>query len=70
MNRTLQDLIREIDTIRKKQTEAIQEMENLGGRTGTSDLSIPKRKQDMKENSSAGDIIERNQYISQRKYNI
>jgi CRISPR/Cas system CSM-associated protein Csm4 (group 5 of RAMP superfamily) len=39
VNKTVQDLKREIETIKKIQTERIMEMENLGKRRGTTDVS-------------------------------
>jgi hypothetical protein len=42
MNET-QDLKMEIEAIKKTQTEAILEMENIGKRTGTTDISITNR---------------------------
>jgi hypothetical protein len=35
MNKTVQDVKMEIEAIKKRQTEAILEMENLGKRIGT-----------------------------------
>jgi hypothetical protein len=43
MNKTFQDLKREIEAIKNTQTEAILEMENLGKKTGTTDASIADR---------------------------
>lgn len=43
MNKTVQDLKREIEEIKKTQTEAVLEMKNLGKRTGTTDASITNR---------------------------
>jgi hypothetical protein len=39
MNRILQDLKMEIESIRRTQREATMEMENLGKRTGTIDIT-------------------------------
>ena len=39
MNRILQDLKMEIESIRRTQREATLEMENLGKRTGTTDIT-------------------------------
>ena len=39
MNRILQDLKMEIESIRRTQREATMEMENLGKRTGTTDIT-------------------------------
>jgi hypothetical protein len=43
MKKIVEDLKREIDTIRKIQTKAILEMENTGKRTRTTDVSIIKK---------------------------
>ena len=48
MNKTVQVLKREIEAIKKTQTEAILEMENLGKRTGT--IQIQHNTNDGKEN--------------------
>ena len=44
-----QDLKIEIEAIKKTQTEGIQEIENLGEQTGTTDASISNRIQQMEE---------------------
>ena len=49
MNKTVQDLKMEKETIKKTQTEGILEIENLGKRTGTTDDSITNRIQEMEE---------------------
>jgi hypothetical protein len=43
MNKTILDLKREVDTIKKTQNEATLEIENLGKKTGTIDGSISNR---------------------------
>jgi hypothetical protein len=43
MNTTAQDLKREIEAIKKIQTEAFLEMKNLGKRSEISDVSITSR---------------------------
>ena len=48
MNET-QDLKMEIEAIKKTQTEAILEMENIGKGTGTTDTSITNNIQEMEE---------------------
>jgi hypothetical protein len=40
LNKTLQDLKREVDTIKKTQSEAMLEIEMLGKKSGTIDASI------------------------------
>jgi hypothetical protein len=43
MNKNIQGLNREIEAIKKTQTEAILRLENLGKRVGTMDISITNR---------------------------
>ena len=43
MNKTILDLKREVDTIMKTQSEATLEIETLGKKSGTIDVSISKR---------------------------
>jgi predicted nucleic acid-binding Zn-ribbon protein len=49
MNKTVQDFKREIEAIKKTQTEEILEMENLGKRTRTKDTSLINRIQEMSQ---------------------
>jgi chromosome segregation ATPase len=49
MNKTILDLKREVDTIKKSQSKATLEIENLGKKSGTIDASISKRIQEMEE---------------------
>ena len=59
MNKTILDLKREIDPIKKTQSEATLEIETLGKKSGTIDVSISNRIQEMEERiSSAEDFIE------------
>jgi len=59
MNKTVQDLKREMKAIKKTQTEMMLEMGNLGKRTGTTDISITNRIQEMGETiSGIEDTIE------------
>jgi predicted nucleic acid-binding Zn-ribbon protein len=59
LNKTIQDLKREVDTIQKTQSEATLEIEILGKKSGTIDASISNRIQEMEErNSGAEDSIE------------
>jgi hypothetical protein len=59
LNKTIQDLKREVDTIKKTQTEASLEIENLGKISGTIDASINNRIQEIEERmSGAEDSIE------------
>jgi hypothetical protein len=50
LNKTIQDLKMEIETIEKSQRETIMEIENLGKRTRVKDSSITNRIQDTIEN--------------------
>jgi hypothetical protein len=43
MNKNVQGLKKKMEAIKKTQTEAILEMENLGKRTGTSEIGISNR---------------------------
>jgi vacuolar-type H+-ATPase subunit E/Vma4 len=52
LNKTIQDLKREVDTIKKAQCEAMLEIETLGKKSGTIDVSIRNRIQEMEERIS------------------
>jgi type I site-specific restriction endonuclease len=59
LNKTIQDLKRELETIKKTQSEVTLEIESLGKKSGTIDVSISNRIQDMKERiSDAEDSIQ------------
>jgi hypothetical protein len=59
MKKTILDLKREIDTIKKTQSKATLEIENLGKKSGTIDASISNRIKEMQESvSGAEDSIE------------
>ena len=59
MNKTILDLKREVETIKKTQSEATLEIETLGKKSGTIDASISNRIQEMEEKiSGAEDSIE------------
>ena len=59
MNKTIQDLKMEIETIKKSQRETTLELENLGKRSGVIDASITNRIQEIEERiSGAEDTIE------------
>jgi prefoldin subunit 5 len=59
LNKTIQDLKREVDTIKKTQSETTLEIETLGKRSGTIDGSIHKRIQEMEKRiSGVEDFIE------------
>ena len=55
LNKTIQDLKREVDTINKTQSEAALEIENLGKKSGTIDTSISNRIQEMEERISGAE---------------
>ena len=58
-NETIQDLKREVDTIKKTQSQATLEIETLGKKSGAIDASISNRIQEMEERiSGAEDFIE------------
>ena len=59
MNKTIQDLKMEKETIKKTQSETTLEIETLGKKSGTIDASITNRIQEIKERiSGAEDTIE------------
>ena len=59
MNKTILDLKREVDTTKKTQSEATLEIETLGKKSGTIDVSISNRIQEIEERiSGAEDSIE------------
>ena len=59
MKKTIRDLKREVDTIKKTQSEATLEIETLRKKSGTIYASISTRIQEMKERiSGAEDSIE------------
>jgi prefoldin subunit 5 len=49
LNKTIQDLKMEIETIKKSQKETALEIENLGKKKGGIDASITNRKQEIEE---------------------
>jgi predicted nucleic acid-binding Zn-ribbon protein len=59
LNKTVQDLNMEVETIKKTQRETTLEIETLGKKSGAIDVSISNRIQDMEERiSGAEDSIE------------
>ena len=56
LKNTIQDLKREVDTIKKTQIEARLEIETLGKKSGTIDLSISNRIQEMEERILGAEI--------------
>jgi predicted nucleic acid-binding Zn-ribbon protein len=59
LNKTIHDLKREVDTIKKTQSEAMLEIKTLEKKSGIMDVSISNRIQEMEEKiSGAEDSIE------------
>jgi hypothetical protein len=59
LNKVIQDLKVEVETIKKAQMEANLEMENLGKRSGITDVSIINRIQEIEEKiSGVEDTVE------------
>jgi hypothetical protein len=59
LNKTILDIKREVDTIKKTQSEAMLKIETLGKKSGTTDASISNQIQQMEERiSGAEDSIE------------
>jgi predicted nucleic acid-binding Zn-ribbon protein len=59
LNKTIQDLKMEVETIKKIQMETTLEIETLGKKSGTIDASINNRIQEIEERiSGAEDSIE------------
>jgi len=54
LNKTIQVLTMEIETIKKPQRETNLEMENLGKRSGVKDPSITSRIQEIEEENLRG----------------
>jgi predicted nucleic acid-binding Zn-ribbon protein len=54
LNKSIQDLKREIETIKKIQRETTLEMETLRKKSGTIDTSISNRIQEMEEKKISG----------------
>ena len=55
LNKTMQDLKREIETIKKTQRETTLEIETLGKKSGTIDSSISNRIQELEERISGAE---------------
>jgi chromosome segregation ATPase len=55
VNKTMQDLKREIETIKKTQRETTLEIETLGKKSGTIDAKISNRIQEMEERISGAE---------------
>jgi predicted nucleic acid-binding Zn-ribbon protein len=59
LNKIIQDLKREVETIKKTQSETALEIETLGKKSGIKDVRISSRIQDMEERiSGTEDSIE------------
>jgi predicted nucleic acid-binding Zn-ribbon protein len=59
LNKTIQDIKREVKTIKKAQSETTLEIETLGKKSGTIEASIGNRIQEIEERiSGAEDFIE------------
>jgi DNA-binding Lrp family transcriptional regulator len=58
LNKTIQDLKMEIETIKKSQRETTLDIENLGKRLGVIDTSLTNRIQKIKESISGAENIE------------
>jgi uncharacterized coiled-coil DUF342 family protein len=59
LNKTIQDLKREVETIKKTQRETTLEIKTLGKKSGTIDANISNRMQEIQERiSDAEDSIE------------
>ena len=59
MNKTILEIKREVDTMKKTQSVATLEIETLGKKSGTIDVSISNRIKDMEERiSGAEDSLE------------
>ena len=54
LNKTIQDLKMEVKTIKKTQRETTLEIENLGKKSGTIDVRISNRIQEMEERNTKG----------------
>ena len=52
LNKTIQDLKMEVETIKKTQRETTLEIETLGKKSGTIDVSISNRIKKMEEKKS------------------
>jgi predicted nucleic acid-binding Zn-ribbon protein len=60
LNKTIEDLKREVDIIKKNQSEAMLEIENLGKNSGTIDASISNRIQEMDKRISVAEDSKEN----------
>jgi hypothetical protein len=68
LNKAIQDLKVEVETIKKTQMEADLEMENLRKRSGITDVSIINRIQEIEERiSGVGDTVEETDIIVKKE---
>jgi prefoldin subunit 5 len=67
INKTILDLKREVDTIKKTQSEATLEIETLGKKSGTIDASISNRIQEMEKRISGTEDSIEHWHNNQRK---
>ena len=66
LNKTIQDLKLEVETIKKIQRETTLEIETLGKKSGTIDASISNRIKEIEERiSRAEDFIENKKILTQ-----
>ena len=55
LNKTTQDLKMKVETMKKSQRKTTLEIETLGNKSGTIDVSISNRIQEMEERISGGE---------------
>jgi hypothetical protein len=68
LNKTIQDLKMEVETIKKSQRETTLEIEILGKKSGVIDASITNRIEEIEQRiSGAEDSIEKHGHNNQRK---
>ena len=64
MNKTILDLKREVDTIKKTQSNATLEIETRGNKSGSIDVSISNRIQEIEERISGSEDSVENIYTT------
>ena len=70
MNKTILDLKSKVDIIKKTQSEATLEIETLGKKSGTIDVSISNRIQEMEERIRCRKFHREHRHNSQRKWKM
>ena len=70
LNKTIQDLEMEVETIKKTQRETTLEIETLGKKSGTIDASISNRIQEMEENLRCRRFHREHRHDNQRKWKM